>query len=300
MSHHKIEIFETLGQYMDLLMDAICVVDPEGHFVYISAGGERVFGYPPQEMMGRSMYDFIHPDDHAKTRATAAEIMAGSGKVDFENRYIRKNGECAFILWSARYSESDNIRIAVARDVTAQRKIEAEREALLTQLQQLALYDGLTGLPNRSLFYARAKQALAESKNVAVAYIDLDKFKEVNDEFGHAIGDRVIRAAAKRLQQKVRSGDTLARIGGDEFVVLFERVQNPNDALAIATKLFDAFEAPIHLPEGNFNIDASIGIALAERHGDQLEELLLHADDAMYRAKRLAVRQVVMASVEEQ
>ncbi|MFC0445136.1 sensor domain-containing diguanylate cyclase [Pseudidiomarina halophila] len=289
-------MFEALGQYMDLLMDAICVVDPEGLFVYISAGGERVFGYSPKEMIGRSMFDFMHPDDHDRTRALAAEIMAGQGKVDFENRYLRKNGEIAHILWSARYSESDNIRIAVARDITHQRKIETDREQLLQRLEQLALYDPLTGLPNRSYFYTRAQQALAQSTDIAVAYVDLDRFKEINDQHGHAVGDRVIRAATQRLQQNVRSHDTLARIGGDEFVVLFERVQNQSDALAIANKLLTALDQPIELPEGKFCINASVGIALAGLHGNDLESLLLRADDAMYRAKRLPEQQVMLAS----
>lgn len=296
MPHPNLQIFEALGQYMDLLLDAICVVDPEGRFVYISAGGARVFGYPPETMIGKSMFDFIHPDDHEITRTVAAEVMAGAHKIDFENRYIRKSGEIAHLLWSARYSDSDNLRIAVARDVTQQRKIEVERQQLLAQLEQLALYDPLTGLPNRSCFYDRAKRALKRSSHVAVAYIDLDRFKEINDEHGHAIGDQVIRAAAQRLQENVRSHDTLARIGGDEFVVLFDRVQNQDDALLIASKLLVALDSPIEVAQVSFNIGASVGIALAGLHGNDLETLLLRADDAMYQAKRSNFRKIMLAS----
>src|SRR5690606_10984729 len=104
MTHPKLATFEALGDYIDLLLDAICVVNPHGEFIYVSAGGERVFGYAPHEMIGHSMYEFMHPDDHERTRQATAEIMQGAIKFDFENRYVRKNGEVATILWSARYS----------------------------------------------------------------------------------------------------------------------------------------------------------------------------------------------------
>src|SRR5690554_66844 len=103
MKHVNLETFEALGDYIDLLLDAICVVNPQGEFIYVSAGAVRVFGYTPAEMVGHSMFEFMHPDDHERTRKTAAEIMLGSVKYDFENRYIRKDGQIATILWSARY-----------------------------------------------------------------------------------------------------------------------------------------------------------------------------------------------------
>ena len=291
MPHAKQETFQALAQYMDLLLDAICVVNPKGEFVYVSAGGERVFGYPPEEMIGRSIFEFIHPDDHERTRLATADIMSGVGKIDFENRYLRKNGDVATLLWSARYSHDDDLRIAVARDITEQRRIEHERQQLLEQLERLALYDPLTELPNRSYFYQRASQALEHRSDIAIVYIDLNHFKEINDQHGHAIGDQILHAAAQRLSASVRSHDTAARIGGDEFVVLLERIQHHTDVEAIVHKIQHALSEPIQiaaLPHVRFDLAASFGIALSKEHGTNLEKLLLHADNAMYKAKRNA------------
>lgn len=289
MTNVKLETFEALGDYIDLLLDAICVVNPNGEFIYVSAGAERVFGYKPAEMIGHSMFEFMHPDDHERTRKTAAEIMHGAVKYDFENRYIRKNGDIAIILWSARYSERDDIRIAVARDVTEQRRVEKERQQLLERLEKLALFDPLTELPNRNYFYQRASQALKRPSDIAIVYIDLNRFKYINDDYGHAIGDRVLYAVAQRISGAVRSQDTVARIGGDEFVVLLERVQTEAAAQAIVKKIQQVLASPIRLaerPDTTFDVGASFGIALSVVHGSDLETLLMRADNAMYEAKR--------------
>lgn len=291
MTHPKLATFEALGDYIDLLLDAICVVNPQGEFIYVSAGGERVFGYTPKEMIGHSMYEFMHPDDHDRTHEATAEIMQGAVKFDFENRYIRKNGDVATILWSARYSKKDDLRVAVARDITAQRQVEQERQLLLEKLEKLALFDPLTELPNRSYFYQRASQALEHRSDIAIVYIDLNHFKEINDQHGHAIGDQILHAAAQRLSASVRSHDTAARIGGDEFVVLLERIQHHTDVEAIVHKIQHALSEPIQiaaLPHVRFDLAASFGIALSKEHGTNLEKLLLHADNAMYKAKRNA------------
>ena len=97
--------YKALSQYIDLLLDAICVVDKDGHFEFVSAGAERIFGYTPEEMLGRPMIELVHPDDRARTLQTASEINAGAVKVDFENRYIRKDGQTVHLLWSARWSD---------------------------------------------------------------------------------------------------------------------------------------------------------------------------------------------------
>ncbi|PHR65839.1 sensor domain-containing diguanylate cyclase [Pseudidiomarina marina] len=296
MPHPKLAQFKALGQYMDLLLDAICVVNPRGEFIYVSAGAERVFGYKPDEMIGQSMFTFMHPDDHERTREVAAEIMQGAAKINFENRYIRKNGEIAHILWSARYSIEDDIRIAVARDITEQRQTEYERLQLMQRLEQQALFDPLTELPNRAYFYQKALHVLQRNSDVALLYLDLDKFKQINDNFGHAIGDRVLKVAAQRIIQSLRSQDAVARIGGDEFVVFLERIQANDDAIKIAEKIVSAFATPIEIArDQSFQIGISIGIALSNHHGRELELLLLKADNAMYQAKQLETRHIVVA-----
>ena len=126
-----IPILTRLDHVLDLLVDAVCVVDAEGRFVYASAASERIFGYTPEEMLGRPMIEMVHPDDRARTLDAAAKIMSGVPNPHFENRYLRKDGGTVHIMWTARWSEADGVRIAVARDITARRHIEAVQAALL-------------------------------------------------------------------------------------------------------------------------------------------------------------------------
>ena len=120
----------SLSSYIDLLLDAICVVDKAGKFVYVSGGGERIFGYTSEEMIGKSMIDLVLPEDHDMTLQTARDIMSGRHEPHFENRYVRKDGQIVHIMWSARWSDSDQLRIAVARDITKRKRIEARQAAL--------------------------------------------------------------------------------------------------------------------------------------------------------------------------
>jgi PAS domain S-box-containing protein len=186
----------SLSDYIDQLLEAICVVDANGHFLYLSSGCERIFGYQSSEMIGRSMIELVHPDDRERTLLAASEIMSGDEKIDFENRYIRKDGQIAHIQWSARWSEDHNVRVAVARDIT-------KHKQLLDQLQHIAFYDPLTQLPNRALFEDRLQQSLARARReqgmLALCFVDLDKFKEVNDRYGHAAGDLCLKKAAELL-----------------------------------------------------------------------------------------------------
>lgn len=279
-------MFEALGHYMDLLMDAICVVNNDHEFIYISAGGERVFGYPPEEMVGRSMFEFIHPDDIAKTKDVVSEIIAGTAQTHFENRYLRKNGDIAHIVWSARYSPDDELRIAVARDVTAQRATEREKEQLLKQLDYSAHHDSLTELPNRSYFYRKAELVLQNDSPIALAYLDLNNFKEINDDHGHAVGDSILRASALRLKNHIRTQDIIARIGGDEFVAIFTEVNDKQAGESILHKLQQAIAQPIRLNGMSFTISASIGCVISRPPHPNLETLLGHADTLMYDAKQ--------------
>ena len=119
-----------LGKILDLLLDAICVVDAEGRYVFVSAAFERIFGYAPEEVIGRRMIELVHPEDREVTLRTAAAIMDGKPESNFQNRYVRKDGEVVHIMWSARWSEADRVRIAVARDITAFKRGESMRLAL--------------------------------------------------------------------------------------------------------------------------------------------------------------------------
>jgi diguanylate cyclase (GGDEF)-like protein/PAS domain S-box-containing protein len=176
------------------------------------------------------------------------------------------------------------------RFVAAQVAIAVERQQLHAELLRAARYDDLTGLPNRRLFHDRLRIALARSrrtdKRLALLYVDIDRFKEVNDTLGHAAGDRLLQEVAERLTQCARRSDTVARLGGDEFVVLAEELGRAEDAQLIADKIRDAVCTPVVIGERSVHVSASVGIALFPDHGEQAEHLLRLADDAMYQDKQ--------------
>ncbi|MCL5050152.1 MAG: sensor domain-containing diguanylate cyclase [Firmicutes bacterium] len=289
----KTAAFAELAEYLDLLLEAICVVQPNHQISYVSKGAERVFGYRPDEMIGRNIFDFMHPDFRAATLRVAEEINTGKQASVFENKYIHKDGRVLDIHWTARWSEKDQVRVGVARDITEQNRLAAERDALIAKLEAMALTDSLTGLPNRSLFADRAEGALARAHRdqggFGVLYIDLDKFKQLNDENGHAYGDDVLKAVATRLRAAVRPTDTVARLGGDEFVVLVDvgvSQLTPQAAVdAVVDKIHRAFMKPLSVQSQIMRIQVSIGAALWPQHGQTIDQLLQHADQSMYRAK---------------
>ena len=433
-----------LASYIDLLLDAVCAVDKQGRFVFISAACEQVFGYTPDELIGKAMIDLVHPADRQRTLDAAREIMGGEPKLNFENRYLRKDGRVVHILWSARWSEVDQLRIAVARDITGRKQAESrqaalyaiseaahaaedllalfkrihlligewlpamnfsvalydehcsqlnfpyhvdelepqpeqpgtvtgrlcaevirsgqpilltpdqdnapegfealvagqespcwlgvplnsqngtigalivksvaggeryteqdkellqfvcaqvataiERKQLHARLERMAQYDALTQLPNRALLRDRLKSSLTlaqmDGGRMALLYVDLDRFKEVNDNHGHSVGDMLLQAVASRLKGCVRETDTVARIGGDEFVVLLHSIHAAEDADKVAKKIRQVLAQPLRLDGHSLTIRTSIGVALYPEHGTEEKQLFRHADEAMYTAKR--------------
>lgn len=161
--------------------------------------------------------------------------------------------------------------------------------ALTEDLRHRAFYDGLTGLANRALLLDRADHAITrarrEGHHIALLLIDLDKFKQVNDTFGHAAGDRLLVAVAERLRSCARGSDTPARLGGDEFALLLEAIDTPEDATAVAARLLDGLRAPVRFEDGELWPQASVGVAVWSGQAD-VEALLREADAAMYTAKR--------------
>lgn len=272
----------SLSDYIDQLLEAICVVDAYGRFLYLSSGCERIFGYKSDEMIGQPMIDFVHPDDRERTLVAASEIMAGEQKIDFENRYIRKDGQIAYIQWSARWSEDQKVRVAVARDIT-------KHKQLLEQLQHIAFYDPLTQLPNRALFEDRLQQSLARARReqgrLALCFVDLDKFKAINDRYGHAAGDVCLKTTAQRLLYSVREIDTVARLGGDEFVIVMDAVTEEAAMLSALHSVLAKIQQPFLFQQQSLQISASIGVALYPTHGLDQSSLLAAADLAMYKAK---------------
>ncbi|HSI38821.1 MAG TPA: GGDEF domain-containing protein, partial [Methylotenera sp.] len=161
---------------------------------------------------------------------------------------------------------------------------------LESKLENLAHYDSLCNLPNRALFNDRLRLALAyakrEKKNLAVMFIDLDHFKEINDIYGHEAGDTVLKQVSQRLVACVRESDTVARLGGDEFVVLLPIIDNEADAILVASKIVEAVDQPIRIAQSEMHVSSSIGIAVYPQHGKDEKLLVINADMAMYQAKK--------------
>lgn len=431
---------EPFSSFIDLLVDAVFAVDADARVVFVSAACERIFGYTPQEMIGKNMFDLMAPEDRDRTRQSVRDIMSGHPQLHFENRYIRKDGEVVHIMWATRWSPVDQLRIGVARDITERKRVESmqaalfsiseaayaaedpialfqrihqivgtllcadnfsvtlydeekdqlsfpyrvdeyepasepskpaagtlyaeiirtgqplllppetmaarrealsvavdtnllcclgvplkshkgligvlmvksyldgvcysekdqellqfvstqiataiERQQMQARLQHMAQYDQLTALPNRGFLCDRLKVALStarrEQGRLSLLYLDLDKFKQVNDTLGHDVGDLLLQEVAKRLTQCMRESDTVARVGGDEFVVLLQCISLPEQVGLVVEKIRSVLNQPFTVGGHSLNIRPSIGIALYPEHGADETQLLKHADKAMY------------------
>ena len=272
-----------LAEVLDLLPDAVCMVDIDGRLLFVSASFERIFGYTSEEVIGRQIFELVHPEDREATRRQADRVTAGLLQHHFRNRYIHKAGHAVDIQWSAHWLPDYGVRIGVAREVSELRR--AERE-----LEHRASHDALTGLPNRHHLQRQLQheldQAARTGNGLALLYLDLDGFKAANDRGGHLAGDQILTEVAQRLQQGLRRGDLVARVGGDEFVVVLPGCRGPDAAQFIADGLRRRLLPPYALPDGPLQLDASIGVACFPDDGRDLDSLLAHADRAMYAAKR--------------
>lgn len=260
---------------------------------------EVVFSRQYKEMHGFSDEDIaanteawqqrIHHDDRVLVAADVHACLNGRTASYFNEHRIRcKDGSIKWVLARG---------MVVSRDENGQplRMIGThtnitERKAIEERIRHLAHFDVLTGLPNRALLTDRMHQALALARrdkgSLAVMFLDLDKFKPVNDTFGHDIGDLLLKEVAKRLLDSVRASDTVARIGGDEFVVLLPNIEQDQDATVVAKKILHALNQTFDIAKHSLCISSSIGIAVYPEHADDEKLLLINADVAMYHAKK--------------
>lgn len=262
-------------------------LDLEGRVLESNPAFTKLLGFPAAEMLGMPADAIVHPDD-APSLGIFDELAAGSrDRYEAERRYVRKDGTeiwgRAAVSLVRDEAGSPGFAIVMIEDVTARKLAEEE-------LSHRAFHDPLTDLPNRELFMDRLGVALARVRRgageLAVLFLDLDRFKDVNDTLGHSTGDRLLVAVARRVEAGVRPSDTVSRFGGDEFVILCEDVAGEIGAAQVAERIRETLERPVLIGEHEVSVNASIGIAMGSKDANA-EELLRKADAAMYRAKEL-------------
>ncbi len=275
--------------------EAVAVVDRDFQFVSINPAFTRTTGYSEREVIGQSASLLDSPQHDIAFYTRIRQKLFNDGHWAGEMWQKRKNGQ--EFLCSVESAEIEGVHgeqrlyIAVITDITQQKRAEQE-------LRYLANFDTLTNLPNRAMLSERLSRAIVRARRqdhrIAVLFLDLDRFKDINDSLGHTAGDRILRAAAMRLQETVGEHQTVARLGGDEFTIVLENLDQPADADKVAREIIMAFEAPLVLDDRQeVVISPSIGISLYPDHGQVPTELLKQADTAMYQAKAAGRRTFV-------
>ena len=278
-----------LRDMLDAALDAHVVMDAQGVITEWNAPAEAMFGWRRDEVVGKVLADTLVPPALRESHRLGLARYLKTGEGPMLNRRVeldalRKNGVSFPVeLTVAPIGTANGPAFsAFLRDISERRQVDQ-------QLRRLALHDVLTGLPNRLLLYDRAEQAFAlatrTNSTVALLLMDLDGFKDINDAYGHHVGDRLLQEVSIRLRDCLRPSDTVARLGGDEFAVLLP-VDDAAGALAAATMLRSSLDAPLTLEGVRMPLAASLGVALFPAHGDDPLTLLRRADIAMYAAKR--------------
>ncbi len=282
---------EAERRYYNLFENAIEGIfrsTPDGQYLDANPALARIYGFDsPAELMA-SMKDIRHQlyVDPSRRDEFMRQIKSRGVIANFEAQIRRRNGEIIWIAENARVVRNDAGHVVcyegTVEDVT-------ERKLYQARIEQQANYDTLTGLANRSLLNDRLQQAILTAASygtrLAVVFVDLDRFKFINDSLGHHVGDELLRAMAERLKSSVRESDTVARLGGDEFVLLINGQRDPDAVAVVLERMLSDISQPWTIPQGDFNVTCSIGVALYPDDGDSAQTLLKHADTAMYRAK---------------
>jgi len=276
------EMLRTQSAAMTASMDGIAIVNERLEFTYLNDALAKLYAFPsPHHMLGLPLLDLFDPADAERISNFILPVVHQRGR--WRGEMTGKRGDGITFPQEISLTAIDGGGVViVVRDVT-------ERTYAEEQIKHLAYHDALTGLPNRLLFKDRLTVALShaqrEHTRLAVLFLDLDRFKVINDSLGHNIGDQLLQAVAARVQSCVRESDTVARLGGDEFTIMIPSLVRSEDAAPVAQKILEAVRYPFHLDGREFYITTSIGISLYPEDGMDAETLIKNADTAMYQAK---------------
>ena len=268
----------------------LALADLDGSYVRVNRTYAELLGRPPEDLVGVRLADVL---EDALAVDLAALADGRRDAVQSEQAYTHADGATAWVLHGVAAVAGADGRPAwfavSAQDITERRRAEEELRAATEALTEAAVRDPLTGLANRTLFEERLRGALSrDARNggsTGVLFLDLDGFKDVNDDHGHGVGDAVLRAVADRLTAGVRPADTVARLGGDEFVVLVEGA-TPAGMAALVTRLQEAVQAPLPVRGHTLDVGVSVGMAMAAEGAADPAGLVAEADKRMYAAKR--------------
>lgn len=282
-----LKVLEHRAKAFDHLFDAVVVTDAEGIITDWNMGSELLYGYTKEEAIGQPARIVHVPEDVARITTEVLTSVEKYGKWNGEVKYLHKDGHVGWLesMCVPILDDKNNMigALGINRDITA--RVEETK-----RLHERAHYDELTQLPNRYLLLDRLNHLIERSEgsnsNFALFYIDLDKFKTINDTKGHAFGDKVLKEIASRLSKSTRNVDTIARIGGDEFILLLENLSDIDDISRMAEILIEEVSKTCRIDGEEFNIGCSIGIAIYPENGTTTDALLLNADTGMYKAKR--------------
>lgn len=277
------ERYRLIAQNMS---DLVSVWDVNGRVRYASPSHEQVLGIKTSELEGNIAFDFIYQEDVPHARSKFMDMLNFRKNDVIEFRYEHVNGSLIWIEAKGTLIADDNGHplhiLIVARDITERRLFEEK-------LNYMAYYDSLTGIANRRLFQEKLEQSLKEAKRyqrkLAIMYMDLDKFKYINDTFGHDVGDELLKQFAKRVQSCLRESDTFARLGGDEFTIILNEIHDEQAALQIGERILSKTQEPLHIGEHVIQTSSSIGISIYPTDGSTAGELMKNADNALYEVK---------------
>ena len=270
---------------MDAVPATIAHVDADERYLYANRAHGLMYGVEPAEIIGRTVLQVLGEEAYSRTQAHRVRVLNGEA-VSFERTHRRPDGieRILSIIQVPDFDATGRVTgfYSLGTDITDRKEAEE-------RIRYMAQHDALTGLPNRLLFEDRISQAIAQAhrnnKRVGVLFIDLDHFKHINDSLGHHIGDRLLQAAAERLQRCLREGDSVCRLGGDEFVISLPSLADSQDATVVANKVLEAFSRPFEVDGRELHVGGSIGISVSPEDGEDATVLMRAADTAMYHAK---------------
>lgn len=277
------------NRFFLLSLDLMGIVDFEGRFKQLNSAWEPLLGYTEAELKMRTLWERVHPDDRKKLLEDLRSLEETGEQLLSEHRFICRDGSYRRLSCSCAFYESEQLYYIAARDVTD--RVLAEK-----RLARDARRDSLTGLFNRRVFMEELNGALAHAlrrpvNHFAVLFLDLDRFKIINDSLGHRFGDNLLKEVAARLLSAVREVDMVARLGGDEFAIILADITDPSDAARFARRVNEKLSTPFFLESHEITTSASIGISLSTTGYKDAEDVLRDADIAMYAAKELGKSQ---------